>query len=475
MRISRLLMPAVTLAGALALAGCGGGSGTTAEEEDDTDMKPPVPVNCGGGVTAPTSAGCKDALDAANATEEAAKKATATGKALYAALVGPDATAGNPLANITNPRLSSAGLVLNVAAGAGTLASTVTAADVTLKAGQSAGSLGGWSGTDYAESSGTGDNKVTDEARVYANRAAPTPKPFTEVYGDDNDYVAATRILSGVESDAVSLIKIPSITGTAGTRALTGAQDLEGTYDGASGRYKCASTCGVVLGGTGIASLTGSWTFTHVSGATVSQTETEYLYYGWWVHKGSDGDPDAVSAFTGSNLPGAQNGWTGPLPTGLRGSATYNGKAAGKYAWRNLEADSAHGGHFTADAALTAKFGAPTATNDLGLTGTVSNFRLNDGTTDPGWSVALNRTGFGNDGATNDTDTSVTANTVWSVNGNKSPASGRWEATMYDEKPGGAAPAGDGSNVPTTATGTFHSEFGGSGRMVGAFGVEHKE
>ena len=39
---------------------------------------------------------------------------------------------------------------------------------------------------------------------------------------------------------------------------------------------------------------------------------------------------------------------------------------------------------------------------------------------------------------------------------------------MYDELPGNA-PAGAGSNIPTTATGTFYSEFSTIDRMVGAF------
>ena len=110
-----------------------------------------------------------------------------------------------------------------------------------------------------------------------------------------------------------------------------------------------------------------------------------------------------------------------------------------------------------------------------GVTGTIDNFRLNDGSTNPGWSVALNRAGFGTTGAignpTTDT-TGITHNTVWSINDNKAPASGAWSATLYDE---GDHPSDkdDRSNVPTTAVGQFYSEFG-QRRMVGGFGVESK-
>jgi len=102
------------------------------------------------------------------------------------------------------------------------------------------------------------------------------------------------------------------------------------------------------------------------------------------------------------------------------------------------------------------------------VTGTIDNFRLNDGSEDPGWSVALARGGLGSDGAIS---APASDPTVWSMNGNKAPASGTWSGTMYDEMPGNA-PDGDGSNIPTTVTGTFYSEFSTIGRMVGAFGAD---
>ena len=42
---------------------------------------------------------------------------------------------------------------------------------------------------------------------------------------------------------------------------------------------------------------------------------------------------------------------------------------------------------------------------------------------------------------------------------------------MHDEMPGNP-PGGDGSNIPTTVTGTFYSEFSDRARMVGAFGAD---
>ena len=43
---------------------------------------------------------------------------------------------------------------------------------------------------------------------------------------------------------------------------------------------------------------------------------------------------------------------------------------------------------------------------------------------------------------------------------------------MYDESPGDPSAGGDGSNIPTTVTGTWYSEFSSIGRMVGAFGAD---
>ena len=94
--------------------------------------------------------------------------------------------------------------------------------------------------------------------------------------------------------------------------------------------------------------------------------------------------------------------------------------------------------------------------------------------------MSLRRRGWAADGAIGtaldnpDTATvneSTGGSTVWSINGNAAPATGTWTGQMYDEMPGNA-PGGDGSNIPTTVTGTFYSEFSTIGRMVGAFGAE---
>ncbi len=86
--------------------------------------------------------------------------------------------------------------------------------------------------------------------------------------------------------------------------------------------------------------------------------------------------------------------------------------------------------------------------------------------------MSLNRSSaWGPDGAITGPTSDAT---VWSINRVETEASGVWSGTMHDEKPGDP-PSGDGSNVPTTVTGTFFSEYSSRGRMVGAFGADKYE
>ena len=142
----------------------------------------------------------------------------------------------------------------------------------------------------------------------------------------------------------------------------------------------------------------GVWHFKPDAGANAMAraADATYLYYGWWVSKDKDGVPTAASGVQGC-------GWGWYHDTGRRYRSgdqsqhpwrqrTYVGHAAGKFAMSNRLTAPAARGHFTADATLTAKFDA-TATG--GVSGSIDNFRLNDGSDDPGWSVALNRAPVG--------------------------------------------------------------------------------
>lgn len=453
----------------------------------------------------------QDEADAAD--EERMKEMAAKGKALHAAL-GTD-----PLSHLRSdddtPRamIGSSGLILGVPTAGSTEDAEDGQAMMAVKG--SEGTLGDWKSMKYAHTD-TG-TKVTNEAMVYTNRDAAEKKPFATgaTFGDDQSafdtaYTAGTRTLALGDDfaggDDIAGDKFP----TAGTTNYTPKSPstetiIRGSYQGAPGSYRCsgATGCGATATAGGGVTLVGTWVFVHDAGAMVSISDSAYAFFGWWLNSNKDG-PAMASAFTGkvglfsdTDEDDAEDALD--LSAITSGSATYTGKAAGKFAIN----DPLHGGdagHFTADATLKAKFGVA---GGAGVTGTINNFMAND--KEVPWSVALNNntlvTGAGGDAITDTTATTApdgvragsnladsgaissapnyawtTANeektTVWSIDGSSAAASGTWSGQMYDEMPRNA-PDGDGSNVPTTVTGMFQSMFGSTHTMVGAFGAEN--
>ena len=437
--------------------------------------------------------------------EEEGKAMAALGKAMRAALGGAAADGTDTaLANIAQPTLAPTGLTINAVANAGSLTEDPDGtAGVELKAvDDSDTSLGGWMGMDYALSTGVGMAKVTNEARVYTNKGPGTRVGFAAA-----GYTVATANAGGaspaIVSPATTAIKgYISVDGSSADEAARvmapafmhgGTQShtiggtansftTQGTYDGAPGEYRCVTGCTSTNDGKGSPSaLGGTWFFKPNPGAMVIRPDTTYLYYGWWVSKDDEDMPTAASAFTGTVLP---TGGTAPVSVDLSaatiaGSATYSGHAAGKFAMSNPLDGTGSGGHFTADATLTAKLGVITAPNNGGVSGMLDNFMANDESVP--WSVELHLAPWGTTGAfatpaadVDATEADERLGTTWSINDNAAPRSGTWSGQMYDELPGdaNADPAGDGSNLPTTVTGTFYSEFSTIGRMVGAFGAD---
>ena len=411
------------------------------------------------------------------AEEEARKMAAATGKALYAALAGPDPTSQTALDNIAAPTLTST-LAIDAASGAGSLADGTDPGSVSLRAGDAVAALGSWKGMDYALTTGTGDDKVTNEARVYTNRGTPGTQPFS---GTGGKYTLTDGSLAVADTEAARALVMAAAFTHSGTQThevpdKSDAVYIRGTYDGAPGEYSCTASCTSTNDGSGSPSgLGGTWTFTPDKGAMVSQPDAHYLYYGWWVSKDKDGGPTAASAFAGRFGTDSGDSTDGLDDAGdisaLTGSASYAGSAVGKwaldYSLNKATTGTSDGGHFTADANFEATFSGA----NPGVTGTIDNFRLNDGTEDPGWSVALARGALGSSGGSITAPAaSMTGPTVWSIGGTAAPASGTWSGTMYDEAVTGDAD--DGNTIPTTMTGTFYSEYEDVGRLVGAFGAD---
>ena len=326
----------------------------------------------------------------------------------------------------------------------------------------------GWAGKRYADPAG-GDMY---EAMVYSNVAAPTmgDKFGSNTAGADGyeyDLTNGALPLATINANP-GRVTITGVTRTSGTETFklpdpnpNNEQDITrgGSYHGVSGTYTCdtgaarTDACTATVAAEGF-TLTGAWTFTPSNAETrvMDSMDTAYASYGWWLLKAANDGPFTASAFhdfKGTDV-------TVDLPEA--GTATYVGGAAGKYALASSTGGTNDAGHFTARATLEATFGAANANE---VTGTIDNFIGADGEMRD-WSVKLN------EGAA--TDAGVISGpaddqTVWTIGDNAADASGSWSGNFREQ--------GD-DGVPEAATGTFYSEYGTAGRMVGAFGANEQ-
>ena len=199
----------------------------------------------------------------------------------------------------------------------------------------------------------------------------------------------------------------------------------------------------------------GTWTFkaSNNEAKVMSASDTIYASYGWWIHKSEDGKTYTASAFVSDK-------GTVPDATGLdnlKGTATYMGGAAGKYALYSTTGGTNDAGHFTARAMLEANF------TENNITGTIDNFIGADGKS-RNWSVELKEAAVAAGGAITRSDTGQDDNdTVWTIGGTAASASGEWSGSLQDN--------GSTDGVPKVGTGTFYTHYNGDGKMVGAFGV----
>ena len=346
----------------------------------------------------------------------------------------------------------------------------------------------GWAGKKYT-ASGTGVDG-TYEAYVYSNVGDPTEgDPFNEEYTLNAADAANPGELpiTGDVATATARIASSSFDQSAGTKEFKLATNtvrvsISGTYHGVSGTYYCtpaaSSTCavqvaasGFTLGGTADADNAftaggGTWTFKPGSptAKVTSANDMHYASYGWWLHKAENGTWTA-SAFVDDKDDGADT-TNVPAATGitaLRGTATYMGGAAGKYALYSSTGGTNDAGHFTARATLEADFNA-----DM-ITGTIDQFIGADGQS-RNWSVELKKSAIGDTGLIRRSDddnsdlaaTDPGAMTAWTIDGTAAGDNGAWSGSLQ---------ANGDDGVPAIGTGTFYSRYSSSGRMVGAFGV----
>jgi len=383
---------------------------------------------------------CKAALDAANATEAAAKKKTDDAKNLKTALGG----------TIDGSFTFTPTLIGDVDGGGSIVGITLKKQSTTVSP------LGGWTGVDYKGDEGTAPNKNTGEARLYTNQGAGKSVSFAEGSGLISRGGANAGTYTIATGNAADIGGFPSV----GQQTYDNEDEVTGTFKGVSGTYTCgADECTSTPAANGGFTLPSDWTFKPVAGATLRDTASDYLYFGWWVRKDKDGKPThAQSAYGEVDSATNLTPFTGINDTKLIGEATYVGKAAGKFAVSDpLSTERNDSGHFTADAMLKANFKTTAST----LEGTIDEFRLNDSTTDAGWKVMLKEASF----VSNKWALGGNEGTEWHVGEAKGGASGSWEAQMY---------TGDNEDntTPADVIGLFHSAIGGTHEMRGAFGAE---
>ena len=329
--------------------------------------------------------------------------------------------------------------------------------------------LHGWKGKRHTAEP-TGD-AGTYEAMVYSNAMPTEGKKFGsaaavtadgdyqyqltngELSIDTNTAGVAGRV-AGSSFDQSAGAKMFKLGDNAVRVVLSG-----NSHHGVSGTYYCTpdsgQMCTATVAASGFTLTGGTWAFkpSNAEAKVSEMMDTVYASYGWWLHKSEDGMTYTASAFATERgtVTAAANIGT------LRGTAKYMGGAVGKYALYSSTGGTNDAGHFTAKATLDADF------NTDMITGTIDNFMGADGQSRD-WSVELKKSGVGDTGVILGADgTGDPMMTVWTIDGTAAAAAGRWSGTLFDNGTDG---------VPKVGTGTFHSEYSTSGRMVGAFGVD---
>ena len=136
---------------------------------------------------------------------------------------------------------------------------------------------------------------------------------------------------------------------------------FRGNYNGAGGTYICTNAAGtpciVTVSPAGLyAQAAGTWTFTPELNARAYQSDATFMSFGWWLRTPAGADGAYAFRYYADGTPVFAATATAPT-----GSATYNGRAAGRYVVQEVGAvgvTDGVSGEFTAAATLTANFDA---------------------------------------------------------------------------------------------------------------------
>jgi len=423
--------------------------------------------------------GRKQIADDRKIEEENTIKA-ANAKNLFAAILGQNRGAAVMSGRVALSNDTDADDTTNITLRDDSIAPTITipADKKTLAA------LSGWTGQRYfkAEPSGTDDGVF--ESHVYSKVTGPSDgKTFSETYNDATTLDTNNRIILASGFTVANTVN-SSFDQDAGVKSFPeGTQKsitISGAYHGVTGTYTCTPTSGNVcavskvtdgfdLGLRALSSniFTGgddAWSFqpNNPNDKVKNAGGTALASFGWWIHQPAEDAEWSAGVFTQNRRPATD---AAPIaPTGLNalltsGTATYKGNVVGKYALYSTTGGTNDAGHFVADATLTADW------EDDTLEGTINNFKGKDDKNRP-WSVALKSSAIQDNGAT----ATLASKTVWTIDGTKAPDSGSWNAHLWNNVDTG----NETDNVPSVATGDFHTEYNSDGKMIGAFGADQQ-
>ena len=357
----------VALVAAFALAAC---------SSSDNDSSPPAEMEMPPEATGPTQeeldTANKRADDAETALAEERKKADAAKlKSLETIL---NAATIDPSDNPNNLRTSTDGQTMPEK----DFTALDDPASVTGRTGSS------WSTMDSA-------TKMTTTAVQYSNKEDDTPTPFSTVYKAEleNGAIQGADIMAKRISGVSGIPAHPSHDDL----VMDGNDVLDGAYHGVAGKFSNAGGSAINFGRNAAGELeitgdTSSLVFTPSNVANKVMVEDKaYVNLGWWQTEDRHGEITGVkvAAFAG----GDDKTYDGSSDfQQLSGTATFEGIAAGKYVHRSTA--GLDGGHFTADAKLTANFNFEldgiTAGNSV--SGMIDTF-MQDGTSLGKWSVSL--------------------------------------------------------------------------------------
>jgi hypothetical protein len=328
----------------------------------------------------------------------------------------------------------------------------------------------GWNGLVFERSQAMG---ATQRVVVYNDRTVPAAgRAFSASFSgtgfnsdprmvDSTDLGLGTRYGATFASLSMSA-SFPAAPppGQLASASYISGRAFPGAFAGVAGMFSCAETTtgscvarndtvtGLVLNG-------GTWTFTATDAndvATVS--DGNYVTMGWWMN-----EPLAANgAYTFGTFQTATNPTDGAVGDMTSGNASYAGAATGLYSSRARTGDTMRAGAFNADASLTANFD-----NNM-LSGSIANFRDQNGAAISGWVVSLDQAAMTDGQGPNNNATGLSSpGTTSGAGAGGLGWSGNWNAWMVGGRSAGAA------SHPNAVVGSFDARVGMAVPTTGAY------